>query len=216
MSVVLSDRLMWAVALPARLPYNIGEGRFHMSDSLKVAAEEVRKRALDLVQSIVQDEKMTELKKLVAGLNTLEDLSGQPKTGLAALFNLTPEVAALTIAPDEFYGLEPLIAAKEYLKKIGKTGTKSAQFGDIVTAIKAGGGDPGNEDKLRVSLARSTYEVVKIGEDRYGLVEFFEHVERKRGAKKKRGDNSSDSDSPETESSQDTEVENGTTTAGEV
>ena len=158
-----------------------------MSEALMSAAEEVKKRALVLVQQIMHDGKMAELQKLVAGLNTLEELCGQPKTKVESLFGFTlAESPSLQIQPDEFYGLDPLEAAKQYLKKIGRSGSKSAAFLDIVAGIRSGGGDPGNEDRLRISLARSTYEVAKIGEDRYGLVEFFDHIKRERSPKKKK------------------------------
>lgn len=160
-----------------------------MTESLVTATEEVRKRAMDLVQAIMQDEKMDELKKLVSGLNTLEDLCGQPKTVLASLFGFWEEGSPGTgvkIDPAEFWGKDPLDAAKDYLRKLGRAGVKSAAFSEIVAAIRSGGGDPGNEDRLRLSLSRSTYEVAKIGEDRYGLIEFFDHVKRERGGRKKR------------------------------
>ena len=50
-----------------------------------------------------------------------------------------------------------------------------------MAAIQAGGGDPGNEEKLRVSPSGS----VKIGDNRFGLLEFYPHV--KRGKRKKTG-----------------------------
>jgi hypothetical protein len=48
-----------------------------------------------------------------------------------------------------------------------------------------GGADAGNEEKLRMSLARSTWDMAKIGEDLFGLLEFYPHI--KRGRKKKNG-----------------------------
>jgi hypothetical protein len=137
----------------------------------------------------MQDEKMDELKKLISGLNTLEDLCGQPKTALASLFGFWDQGspgAGVKIDPAEFWSKDPLEAAKEYLRRLGRAGIKSATFPEIIAAIRSGGGDPGNEDRLRLSLSRSTYEVAKIGEDRYGLIEFFEYVKRERGGRKKR------------------------------
>jgi hypothetical protein len=156
-----------------------------MNESLVAAAEEVKKRAVVLAQEIIQGDKMVELRKLVAGLNTLEDLCGQPKTALSLFFAFSEEEHSVTISPEEFYDLDPLEAAKRYMKKLGALGLKSATVGQIVNAIREGGGDPGNEDKLRLSLARSTYEVAKIGDDRFGLVEVL-GIKRERSGKKKR------------------------------
>jgi hypothetical protein len=84
----------------------------------------------------------------------------------------------ISVEPDEFVGLDALDAAKKFLKKP----RKAVPFKDIVAAIRAGGGDPGSEQKLKVSLARSTWDIVKVGEDRFGLLEFYPHI--KRGKKK--------------------------------
>ncbi|HEY4258284.1 MAG TPA: hypothetical protein VGM66_13810, partial [Candidatus Udaeobacter sp.] len=129
---------------------------------------------------------MASIVKLHGAINQLEDLAGQKRTSLAMVLNFgtaaeeTPDAeqrSAIRVEPHEFYGLDALEAAKRYLHKVGPS-RKSALFTDIVSAIKNGGGDPGNEDKLRLSLSRSTYEVAKIGDDRYGLLEFFPHVKR--------------------------------------
>jgi len=122
-----------------------------------------------------------EIQKLLTGLNTLEDLCSEKKTTLGEIFNFNSPAhgeQGMSIRPDEFYGLEPLVAAKKYLKKP----KKAVPFKEITAAIRAGGGDPGNEEKLKVSLARSTWDIVKIGEDMFGLIEFYPHV--KRGGKK--------------------------------
>lgn len=159
---------------------------FPMSDTLMSATEEVRSKVAKLASEILDDPRMGDLRKLLAGLNTLEDLCGQPKTAMASLFNFGgADKTEVPIEPHEFYGKEPLDAAKRYLKKRGDAGEISAPFGDIVAAIKRGGGDPGNEDRLKVSLARSTWDVAKIGDERFGLLEFFPDI--KRGAKKKNG-----------------------------
>jgi hypothetical protein len=46
------------------------------------------------------------------------------------------------------------------------------------------GGVQGNKETLRMSLSRSTWDVAKVGDDLYGLLEFYPHV--KRGAKGKK------------------------------
>ncbi len=58
---------------------------------------------------------------------------------------------------------------------------------EIVQAVRAGGGRIDSEEDLRLSLSRSTYEVAKISENMYGLVEFYAHIKRERGKKKKVG-----------------------------
>ncbi len=156
-----------------------------MSDTLIAASEEVKRKIQDLAQQILQDERMAELKKLLTGLNTLEDLCSQPRTQMGTFFDFGPlESSSISaIKPDEFYGLEPVQAAKRYLRKIGK----SASLRDIVSALKSGGCDPGNDRVFALSLARSTMEIAKIGDDLFGLVEFYPHLKRERGPRKKKG-----------------------------
>jgi len=151
------------------------------------AIEELRSEVKALADEILTDPRLNEIKRRLTVLNGLEDLEAQPKTVLSTLFNFGEggKHSDLAIAPDEFHGKEPLDAAKRYLEKRGDAGEKSALFQDIVAAIRKGGGDPGNEEKLKVSLARSTWDVTKIGEDRFGLLKFFPEI--KRGGKKKKG-----------------------------
>jgi hypothetical protein len=160
------------------------KGVFRMSQALMLAVDELRLQARSLAAQIMEDERVAQMRKILAGLNTLEDLCGQPKTSLGSLLNFSTDetpVSSISVQPDEFYGLDPLVAAKRFLKKPGK----AVPFKEIVTAVRAGGGDPGNEEKLKVSLARSTWDVVKIGDDLFGLLEFYPHV--KRGKKAKAG-----------------------------
>lgn len=152
----------------------------------------IKLQASNLVEQIRTDPKIASLRKLQVALNSLEDLAGYPRTSMGMLLqfeNDTDETSGSNSAgaPDEFYGLEPLEAAKRFLHKVGPV-RKSADFNEIVRAIRAGGGDPGNEDKLRVSLARSTVEVAKVGDDRFGLLEFYPHVKRGTPGRKKKGE----------------------------
>jgi len=184
-----------------------------MNEALMSAISELRSQVESLAAEILQDGRVARMQKLLIGLNTLEDLCGESKTTLGGVFSFgtpgTPmESSMSTVQPDEFYGLEPLVAAKKYLKKP----KKAVSFKEIAAAIRAGGGDPGNEEKLKVSLARSTWDVVKIGEEMFGLLEFYPHV--KRGNKKaKAADQTGTSDSSRstgkesTESGPDDEVE---------
>jgi hypothetical protein len=153
-----------------------------MSQALLSAVEELRSSVALLAHAIREDERISEIRKLLSTLNGLEDLCGQERTSLGSILSFEESEDAPArgplIQPDEFYGLDALVAAKKFLKKRGK----AVPFRDIVAAIKAGGGEPGNEDKLKVSLARSTWDIAKIGEDMFGLLEFYPHV--KRGKKK--------------------------------
>ena len=149
------------------------------------AIVELRSQVEKLADEILKDGRVAEIQKLVTGLNTLEDLCGENRTNLSGVlaFGGAPVVhkdQSLSVQPDEFYGLEPLAAAKKYLKKP----RKAVPFKEIAAAIRAGGGDAGNEEKLKVSLARSTWDIVKIGDEMFGLLEFYPHV--KRGGKKKK------------------------------
>jgi hypothetical protein len=154
-----------------------------MSDTLRDAAKAVRQQLDEKVAAIKSDPAMAEVLKLQAGLNALESLAGDPSTTLAQLFGMdrVDAPAAPLIRADEFYGLAPLEAAKRYLKKRGE----ARQFDDILASIRAGGCRVESEEDLRLSLARSTYEVAKISENLYGLVEFYSHIKRERGKKKK-------------------------------
>src|SRR2546421_189104 len=69
-----------------------------------------------------------------------------------------------------------------------------AQVANVVDAIRT---DP-RLDKLRVSLARSTFEVAKVGDDRFGLLEYYPHVKRGTPGRKKKGDTESQPTTGET------------------
>jgi hypothetical protein len=148
-----------------------------MSNGLTEAADKVRHEVKEKVEAIRSDSRMSEVLKLHRLLNGLEEVAGEPLTQLAALFGLegvTNEAPALSIRADEYYGLTPLEAAKRYLKRKGQ----ARPFQEIVVAVRSGGCKVDNEDELRRSMTRSTYEVAKVGEDLFGLVEFYSHVKR--------------------------------------
>jgi hypothetical protein len=138
----------------------------------------------DTVQSkaneIRSDPKMMELINLHRALNTLEGQCGLTRTSLSELLALTD--SEIPIRPTEFYGLQPLDAAKQFLKKTGKDGASGQQ---IFTALKSGGLDltATEQGTVRVGLSRSTRDIAKTGEDYYVLLEFLPHV--KRGSEKK-------------------------------
>jgi hypothetical protein len=72
-----------------------------------------------------------------------------------------------------------LEAAKRFIKKRGRACT----LDEIVSGICAGGCQDVKEEELGKSLSRSTLEVAKVGEDLYGLVEFYPEVKRERKRK---------------------------------
>jgi len=149
-----------------------------MSDILDITS--ALRNELDLrVAAIKNLPAMAEILKLQQALNALESAAGEPATTVAHLFGLDTEQDS-RVRPDEFFGLSPLEGAKRYLKKRGE----ARPFEEILASIQAGGCRVDSAEDLRLSLSRSTYEVAKVGEDLYGLVEFYPHLKRER--KKKR------------------------------
>jgi hypothetical protein len=155
-----------------------------MTDSLEKAASELRTKIAEHVAAIQCDEHWQEIQKLYAGLGVLEGLCGHQKTELSSLLGIKSEEDVLKISNWEFAGMQPLDAAKKYLRMIAPK-QKAAPLSDILRALDEGGLKASRDD-LRISLSRSTYEVYKISEDVYGLLEFFPHVKEKRGGGKKK------------------------------
>jgi hypothetical protein len=150
------------------------------------------------VADLKSDPKMALIIESHRKLNDLESVLDKPKTSLAELFGLeVSEKSEAKFAPariDEYYSLQPLEAAKRYLKKKGSAAT----LDEIVAAIKAGGCKVNSAANLRKTLTRSTWQVAKVGNDIFGLVEFYGG--RKRAAKKDKGTGS------DTENGDDSEV----------
>ena len=161
-----------------------------MANPIQTAADDLKRQLAEKVEAIKALPEMAEVLTLQQALNALEDVLKAQRTTLAEAFGLNKEVAT-AIRPDEFYGLSPLDAAKKYLKKRGE----ARPLSEIIEAIKSGGCSVGKADDLRTSLSRSTYEVAKVGEDLYGLVEFYKHL--KRGGKKKNGGEDQGSATPD-------------------
>lgn len=165
-----------------------------MSNNLSTAMDLIRQDLNVISEQIKSDPKIAEAVKLLSGLNALEDVNGQPRTTLADILNLGAVGSTiggrvpLATRPDEYYGLEPLEAAKRVLRKLGR----SANMAEIMSGIKSGGGETGSEDTLRLSLARSTMEIAKIGDDLFGLLEFFPHIKRGRPGRKKKNETKED------------------------
>jgi hypothetical protein len=140
------------------------------------AANDLRRQITEKVTDIKSSPEMTAILQLVPLLNGLEALLGQPPTSLGALFALGESSAAGAIVqtaalrPDEFVHLPALEAAKRYLKKAGQP---ARPFKEIVEAIKTHGGEVGREDRLKIQLIRSTADIKKVGDDLFGLLEWY-------------------------------------------
>src|SRR5205814_1645871 len=101
----------------------------HTMDSLKIAATDLKGKVSGLIDELRSDERFAQIQKTITALHSLEDLIGEPRTQLEGIWaNASAPAHRMTIQtrPDEFYGLEPLDAAKKVLKKIGR----SAKFSE--------------------------------------------------------------------------------------
>lgn len=153
-----------------------------MSGSLTETIEKLKSEIGGHVTIIRSNPSWAEVEKLYRALGTIEELADAPHTSLVELFGIEDSAAGknVRVKQGEFYGLEPLDAAKRFLKRKGEAAT----LDEIVAAIQTGGIVLPSKDNLRLSLSRSTWDVAKVGEDLYGLLEFYPHV--KRGAKGKK------------------------------
>jgi hypothetical protein len=172
-----------------RLYNHFSKGALAMLDdvarvALEAAKNQVKRSLEGNVEALKHDPRMSQIIETHQALNKIEDLLSEPKTPLAQIFGLQHEEQKsdkTTIRPDEFYGFKPLDAAKLFLKKKGR----ACSLSEIAAGIRSGGGIVDNEDDLGKALARSTFQIAKIG-DNYGLLEFYPHIQRGRGSKKKR------------------------------
>jgi hypothetical protein len=144
-----------------------------MTDPIRAAAVELRRRIQDKVEVLRATTEMAEIRKLYQSLTTLEDVLGEPHTALVEIFGFTADEKSAVVRFDEFIGLTALVAAKRYLKKRDD----ARPFEEIVEMIRAGGGKVDDEELLKTGLSRSTHDVIKIN-DRYGLLEKYPQVKR--------------------------------------
>lgn len=162
-------------------------GGTQMSDAILTAVDELKRKISEKVEALKADPTMAEVFRLQQGLNALEEIVGHPKSTLPQLFGLdapageSAQASAVAIRPDEYYGLDPLEAAKRYLKRRGQ----ARSFREILESIRRGGCKVENENELKVRMARSTYEVAVLPDEHYGLVEFYPHLKRGKGSKKR-------------------------------
>jgi hypothetical protein len=119
-----------------------------------------------------------EVEKLFTALNTIEGLSENPKTSLAEVFGFSSNGDSVSVRPGEFIGMEAVAAAKLYMEK--KKATASS-LDEIIDAIEKGGAQNVARDTIAMSLARSTWDVVKAPrQELYTLAKFAPHVKRGR------------------------------------
>ena len=106
----------------------------------------------------------------------MSELSLEPANGAETLdlsLGLPPTTGSQpSVRRDEFLGLKPLAAAKQYLKKSGQAGT----IDEIGNAIHMGGAAISGskwKEELEASLTRSIVDVIKIQDGVFGLAEFY-------------------------------------------
>lgn len=147
----------------------------------------LRAQVMQRVETLKSHAAMAELLKLHAALNQVEDVEGIQRTNIGQLFGLdamdsggvtangsTPKPTL--VVPGQFLGRPALEAAKEFLKLRGKPAT----LDEIIAGLITGTCEPGKREKLRVSLSRSTFAFVKLGEDVYGLLDWYPEVKKQR------------------------------------
>lgn len=151
-----------------------------MADSFSETITKLKSEIEEHVAAIKGQPAWTQIEKLYRALGTIEELADQPHTSLVELFGISDGAGRdVRVRQGEFYGLEPLDAAKRFLKKKGEAATLDAIIAGLDT-----GGVKADKDQLRLSLSRSTWDVAKVGDDLYGLLEFYPHVKRGNKGKK--------------------------------
>ncbi len=167
-----------------------------MADELLSAIETLKQRAIAQVNELKAQPQMAELLKIHVALNTLEGLCGIDLTALSTLFGLESakpiEQIRPLVAVGEFFGKTPLDAAKLYLKKKGKP----ASLDEIIMNLGLGSCEVKSKADLRVSLGRSTFEIARLNEDNFGLLDWYPDEKAKRSAGGKRRSLSNDLMSP--------------------
>jgi hypothetical protein len=148
-----------------------------MNDTILKTVSELRQQLDEKVADIKSDERMEDILKIHKTIVTLEELAEVPVTSLGDVFGFTE--SNVTIRRDEFYGLTPLEAAKRFIKKRGRACT----LDEIAKGIQSGGCHDFKEEDLGESLSRSTLAIAKVGNELYGLVEFYPHIKRERKRK---------------------------------
>ncbi|MBF0635445.1 MAG: hypothetical protein HQK85_12395, partial [Nitrospinae bacterium] len=160
-----------------------------MRDAVMASIEAAKLALEGKIDEIKNNPLMLEVLKIHHGLNSMEDLIGERRTTLSEIFKMDseqgePSPKPLLTRPDEFFSLDPVEAAKKFLRKKGH----ALHFNEIVRGIKAGGCSIPSEEKFRTTLGRSTFVFAKIDENHYGLLDFYKDEKDKRFKKvKERG-----------------------------
>jgi len=160
-----------------------------MSDELTGAIAALKSKAQSQVEALRSLPEMAELIKVHSALNTLEGLCGTPKTPLSDLFGLESsepaEKQSALVKPGEFFGKKPLEAAKIYLKRRSR---EPATLEEIVENLAIGSCEVKSKEDLRVSLGRSTFEIARLNDNLFGMLEWYPDVMNQRLATmRKRG-----------------------------
>jgi hypothetical protein len=135
-------------------------------------------------------EKVAEIRKQLETINYLESRAGLPLTRMDELGQPSSETESRPpatqgvtqdrrgrpkpqIRPDEYLGLEPLRAAKSYMRRVGR----AVEFDpEVADAVRNGGAAIKGADwkeRLELGLTRSAHDVVKIRDGVFGLKELY-------------------------------------------
>jgi hypothetical protein len=153
-----------------------------MADGFTDTIEKLKGEIETHVSTLKNDPAWVQVEKLYRALNTIEEVAEVPKTTLADLFGFA-DAGAVAVRAGEFIGMDALDAAKAYMEK---KKAEAASLDEIIEALQKGGANTVNRNTLAMSLARSTWDVVKApGQELYQLVKHASHV--KRGKKKSGG-----------------------------
>lgn len=173
-----------------------------MADDVTKKLDELRRRA---------SEHYHEARATIAMMNTLETVWELPLTVLedletsvlgepsqsvsvapgrqpeARFTSQSPRRASLSIRPDEYFGVEPMEAAKMFMRSVGH----AVMFDEITDAVQKGGAATKGadwRDNLEISLKRSPYQVITVADKTYGLAEFYTEDQLKRFRTNRKGD----------------------------
>jgi hypothetical protein len=168
-----------------------------MSEELLASIETLKSKAQSHISELKALPQMTALLKIHTAMNTIEGLCGIDPTSLSELFGLD-EVKATSVrrlvSVGEFFGKGPLEAAKLFLKKKNSP----ASLDEIVENLTFGSCEVKNKQELRISLSRSTFEIARLNDDNFGLLDWYPEEKQKRSwsNKKKPASGPSGSDPP--------------------
>ncbi len=177
-----------------------------MADDVVKKLDELRRQAQELLERA---------RSIVAQMNTVETIFDLPLTVLSDLETAAlsdppyPPFAgapvqsiadqrgplaqpqkrrqSTSIRPDEYFGDEPLEAAKKFMRGVGH----AVSFDEITDAVQKGGAATRGadwRDRLEISLKRSPYQVITVADKTYGLAEFYTEEQLKRFRGSRRGE----------------------------